>query len=83
MSGFGKSRAGICRLETLVQVACFIFKFGIEPIVELPGVGRNLMNHVGTVMVYNLMYENKMYMSQQLVDEYLSTRSGFLSGIGK
>lgn len=54
---------------------------GITPIVELGAVGKNLQNHVGVVLPYNIQQANQVYLNHEMVDRYLETREGPLASL--
>lgn len=59
------------------------FQVGVRPLVELPGVGRNLHDHVGLLIEYQLQRPNRHYVNVDTVEEYLQYRSGILTLSGK
>lgn len=66
-----------------IGAAAELRRFGIEPVVELPGVGRNLLNHLGVMMLYNAMVPNQFYMNARMAREYFLHRRGPISSMSK
>lgn len=51
---------------------------GVEPIVNLPGVGRNLHNHIGINLLFNLPVPIRNHLDWSKATEYLLNRDGVL-----
>jgi glucose 1-dehydrogenase (FAD, quinone) len=57
-------------------------KVGVNPIHELPGVGRNLHNHVAFALNFALNDTNSYPLNWATAMEYLLFRDGLMSGTG-
>lgn len=51
--------------------------------VDLPGVGKNLLNHVALLILYNVIRPNRNYLNEDMVEEYVRYRKGSMAASGK
>ncbi|KAJ9596746.1 hypothetical protein L9F63_012232 [Diploptera punctata] len=55
---------------------------GIEPIVDLPGVGQNLQNHVAGSVSFHINDDSRNTLTLAAVNEFINSRTGNLSSTG-
>lgn len=53
-------------------------RIGVVPLVELPGVGRNMQNHLGLLMEMHRPLANRYHLNWEMTAEYLEHRTGQL-----